>query len=131
MEAMHALVLTDAQLRELLTEAARQGAAYAVEELRAELRQSPDDATLAELRAYIADPATQPDPHGKWAHSGIIRHIQLTARGKPKSTAWFMRFQRETGLGQCHTRQSAGHGKRREWTFADIKLAWDAHYGRR
>lgn len=128
---MHALVVTDAQLRELLTEAARQGAAYAVEELRAELRQSPDDATLAELRAYIADPATQPDPHGKWAHSGIIRHIQLTARGKPKSTAWFMRFQRETGLGQCHTRQSAGHGKRREWTFADIKLAWDAHYGRR
>lgn len=128
---MHALVLTDAQLRELLTEAARQGAALAVEELRAELRQSPDDATLQELRAYISDPGTQPDPYGKWAHSGIVRNIQLTSHGKPKSTAWFMRFQRETGLGQCHARQSAGHGKRREWAFADIKLAWDAYYGRR
>jgi hypothetical protein len=131
MEAVQALVLTDAQLREMLTEAARQGAAFAVAELRADLRQSPEDATLQKLRAYMADPAILPDPHGEWAHSGIIRQIELTARGKPKSTAWFMKFQRETGLIKCHTRHSPAYGRRREWTFADIKLAWDVYYGRR
>ncbi|MDX8443075.1 hypothetical protein [Mesorhizobium australafricanum] len=51
MEALQALVLTNAQLRELLTEAAKQGAALAVRELRADLHQTPEDASLQKLRA--------------------------------------------------------------------------------
>ena len=131
MEALQALVLTNIQLREMLTEAARQGATLAVGELRAELHQTPEDATLQRLRTYLTDPASLPTPYDHWAHSGLIRQIEPTPRGKPKSTAWFMKFQRETGLNQCHTRPSPAHGRRREWTFVDIKLAWDAYYRRR
>ncbi|MBY5551308.1 hypothetical protein HFO61_31720 [Rhizobium leguminosarum] len=131
MEALHALVLTDAQLREMLAEAAKRGAAMAVDELRAQLHQAPDDATLQKLRAYLADPASLANPHDHWAHSGIIRQIGSTSRGKPKSTAWFMKFQRETSLNECFSRPSPVYGRRREWTFFDIKLAWDAYYRRR
>ncbi|MFD1983335.1 hypothetical protein ACFSOZ_11720 [Mesorhizobium newzealandense] len=46
MDAMPALVLTSLQLRDMLTEAAKQGAVLAVQELRADLRQAPEDATL-------------------------------------------------------------------------------------
>lgn len=128
MEALQALVLTNAQLRDMLTEAARQGATLAVEQLRANLHQTPEDATLQTLRAYLDDPATVSNPRDRWAHSGLIRQIQTTARGKPKSTAWFMKFQCETGLIECVTRPGAAYGRRREWTFADIKLAWHAYY---
>lgn len=131
MEALHALVLTDAQLREMLAEAAKRGAALAVDELRAQLHQAPDDATLQKLRGYLADPASLANPHDHWAHSGIIRQIGATSRGKPKSTAWFMKFQRETNLNECFNRPSPAYGRRREWTFFDIKLAWDAYYRRR
>ncbi|MBM2716213.1 hypothetical protein JQK88_34660 [Mesorhizobium caraganae] len=131
MKAMQALVLTSAQLREMLTQAAKQGAALAVQELRTELHQAPEDATLQKLRCYLTDPASISNPHDHWAHSELIRRIQATARGKPKSMAWFMRFQRETGLAGCPTRQSPAYGRRREWTFADIKLAWDAYCRRR
>ncbi|MDX8521753.1 hypothetical protein [Mesorhizobium dulcispinae] len=75
MEALQALVLTNAQLRELLTAAAKQGAALAVRELRADLHQTPEDASLQKLRAYLADPASLANPQGHWAHSGIIRQI--------------------------------------------------------
>jgi len=128
MEAMQALVLTSTQLRDMLTEAARQGAALAVKELRADLHQAPDDATLQKLRSYLADPAFLANPQDHWAHSDLIRRVQQTAGGKPKSTAWFMKFQRETGLNHCFTRQSPGYGRRREWTFADIRLAWGVYY---
>lgn len=128
MEALQALVLTSAQLRDMLMEAAKQGAALAVAELRADLRQSPEDATLQKLRSYLADAASLSNPRDHWADSGLIRRIQATGRGKPKSMAWFMKFQRETGLSGCPTRQSPAYGRRREWTFADIKLAWDAYY---
>ncbi|TBD04594.1 hypothetical protein ELH21_09400 [Rhizobium leguminosarum] len=131
MEALQAVVLTDAQLREMLTEAARRGAAMAVDELRAELHQAPDDATLQKLRAYLVDPDSLANPHDHWAHSGIICQIAVTARGKPKSAAWFMKFQRETNLNLCFNRPSPAYGRRREWTFFDIKLAWDAYYRRR
>lgn len=130
MEALQALVLTDARLREMLAEAAKRGAEMAVNELRADLHQSPDDIVLQKLRTYMSDPASIPNPAECWAHSGIIRQIQPTARGKPKSAAWFMKFQRETGLNECSTRQSPAYGRRREWTFADIKLAWDTYYRR-
>ncbi len=130
MEAIQALVLTNTQLREILTEAARQGAALAVAELRAELHQTPDDAILQKLRAYLADPATVPNPHDLWAHSGIICNIEPTPRGKPKSSAWFMKFQRETRLNECFSRPSPAYGRRREWSFFDIKLAWNAYYRR-
>ncbi len=125
---MQALVLTSTQLRDMLTEAAREGASLAVASLRAELHQTPDDATLKKLRAYLADPACLANPQDHWEHSELIRGIQPTARGKPKSTAWFMRFQRETGLNECFTRPSPAYGRRREWSFADIRLAWDAYY---
>ncbi|WP_149803989.1 hypothetical protein [Mesorhizobium sp. NFR06] len=131
MEALQAIVLSSAQLRDMLTEAARLGAAPAVRELRADLHQAPEEATLQKLRSYLADPASRPNPHEHWADSGVIRRIQTTSSGKRKSTAWFMKFQRETGLTGCATRQSPAYGRRREWTFADIKLAWDAYYRRR
>jgi len=130
MDALQALVLTDAQLRAMLTEAAQQGAAIAVEALRAELHQSPDDMVLQKLRTYLTDPTSIANPADNWAHSGIIRQIQPTPGGKPKSIAWFMKFQRESGLQGCFTRQSPAFGRRREWSFADIKLAWDSYYFR-
>ncbi|MGX5844228.1 hypothetical protein ACWGTI_26270 [Mesorhizobium sp. ArgA1] len=131
MEAMQALVLTSAQLREMLTQAAREGANLAVASMRAELHQTPDDATLQKLRAYLTDPASIASPQDHWAHSGLLCQIEPTPRGKPKSTSWFMKFCRETGLNECCTRQSPAYGRRREWTFADIKLAWDAYYRKR
>ncbi|MFK0207722.1 hypothetical protein [Agrobacterium sp. NPDC090283] len=131
MEPMQALVLTNTQLETMLREAARQGAALAVAELRKDIHQSPDDVTLQRLRTFLCDPASVPNPHECWAHSGIVRQIEPTPRGKPKSTAWFMKFQRETGLANCFTRQSPGFGRRREWSFADIRLAWETYYRRR
>ncbi len=130
MEALKAVVLTDAQLRDMLMEAAKQGAALAVGELRAQLQQSPEEATLRKLRAYLADPASITNPHDLWAHGGIIRNIEPTPRGKPKSSAWFMKFQRETHLNECFSRPSPAYGRRREWSFFDIKLAWNAYYRR-
>ncbi|MND97759.1 hypothetical protein D3C80_900860 [compost metagenome] len=131
MEAMQALVLTEHHLNELLREAARQGAALAVAELRSEIHQSPDDITLQRLRGFLQNPSCLSNPHDCWAHSGIIRQVEPTPRGKPKSAAWFMKFQRETGLSGCHTRPSPAYGRRREWSFADIRLAWDVYYRRR
>ncbi|TPM21584.1 hypothetical protein [Mesorhizobium sp. B2-3-5] len=131
MEAMQALVLTNAQLRDMLTEAAREGASLAVASLRAELHQSPDDAALQKLRAYLADSSSVANPQDQWAHSGLICQIEPTPRGKPKSASWFMKFCRETGLNECFTRPSAAFGRRREWAFTDIKLAWDTYYRRR
>ncbi|MCJ9668525.1 MULTISPECIES: hypothetical protein [unclassified Neorhizobium] len=131
MEALRALVLTDTQLRDMLAEAAKQGAALAVAELRAQLHQTPDDGVLQKLRTYLADPASLANPHDHWAHSGIIRQIEAMSRGKPKSTAWFMKFQRETGLSECFNRPSPAYGRRREWSFFDIRLAWDTYYRRR
>jgi hypothetical protein len=128
MEALQALVLTNEQLKNMLQEAARLGATLAVAELRKELHQSPDEATLQELRAYLKDPSSIPNPRDRWAHSGIICQIETTPRGKPKSPAWFMKLQRETGLGECMTRPSPAYGRRREWTFVDIRLAWEAYY---
>lgn len=126
MQAMQALVITSTQLRDMLTEAAKLRAALAVKELRADLHQTPDDATLQKLRSYLAEPASLADPQDHRAHSELIRRVQQTAKGKPKSTA-FMKFQREP----CFTRPSPGYGRRREWTFADIRLAWDAYSGKR
>jgi hypothetical protein len=131
MDAMQALVLTGHQLEELLREAARQGAALAIAELRKEIHQSPDDVTLQRLRTYLTNPASIPNPNDCWAHSGIIRQIESTSRGKPKSSAWFMGFQRQTGLAGCFTRPSPTYGRRREWCFADIRLAWETYYRRR
>jgi len=42
-----------------------------------------------------------------------------------------MKFQREARLHECQIRQSPTYGRRREWTFADIKLAWYTYYRRR
>lgn len=131
MEAIQAIVITNTQLREMLVEAARMGAVQAVEALRAELHQSPDDATIQKLRAYIADPASLTNPHDHWAHSGLICRIEAKPNGKPKSAAWFMKFQRETGLVDCFTRPSPAFGRRREWSLADIRLAWNVYYRRK
>jgi len=131
MDAMQALVLTATQLDDMLREAARQGAALAVADLRKETHQSPDDVTLQRLRTFLSDPSSIPNPNDCWAHSGIIRQIELTPRGKPKSSAWFMTFQRQTGLAGCYTRPSRAYGRRREWSFVDIRLAWEAYYRHR
>lgn len=128
MEALQAVVLTNNQLRDLLEEAGQVAAERAVERLRSELQQTPEEVTVKQLRAYLADPAAVADPRALWAHSGIIREIALTSRGKPKSVAWFMKFQRESGLRECISRRSPGHGRRKEWTFADVRLAWLAYY---
>ena len=131
MEATQALVLTHAQLREMMEQAGRHAARIVVEELKSELRQEPEERILQQLRAYIEDPASVPNPREHWAHSGIIRTIRTTSSDKPKSAAWFMRFQKETGLNACSSRPSPVHGRRKEWTFADIRLAWGAYYYQR
>ena len=128
MEALQAVVLTNTQLRELLEEAGQVAAERAVLKLRSELNQTPEEAILKQLRSYLADPSTVADPASHWAHSGVIREIQPTPRGKPKSVAWFMKFQRETGLKECFSRRSPSHGRRKEWSFEDIRLAWTKFY---
>jgi hypothetical protein len=130
MEALQALVLTDTQLRALLIDAAREGAKLAVAELRADLHQSPEDAILQQLRTYLVNPASISNPRERWAHSGIIRAIEPSSRGKPKSVTWFMKFQRDSGLKDCPTRSSPTHGRSREWTFSDVRLAWEMYYRR-
>jgi hypothetical protein len=75
--AIKAVVLNDVQLREMLRDVARAGASLAVEDLRAGLSQSPDDATIERLRAYLRGPDTIKDPSAHWAHSGIICGIEL------------------------------------------------------
>ncbi len=30
-------------------------------------------------------------------------------------------------MNECFSRPSPAYGRRREWSFHDIKLAWDAH----
>lgn len=131
MEPLQAVVLTQMQLSEMLREAARQGAALAVAELRKDIHQSPDDATLQRLRTYLHEPSSIANPQECWAHSGVIRQIELTPSGKAKSSAWFMSFQRQSGLAGCFTRPSPTYGRRREWSFADIRLAWEVYYRRR
>ncbi len=42
-----------------------------------------------------------------------------------------LKFQRESGLADCFTRPSPAYGRRREWSFADIRLAWTAYYRRK
>ena len=128
MEAIQAVVLTETQLREMLEEAGKHAARLIAEDLRSELRQGPDERTLERLRAYIEDPAAISNPNEHWAHSAIIREIRPTSRGNAKSVAWFMKFQRETGLRDCRTQKCPVHGRRREWTFADIRLAWQVYY---
>ncbi|MET3591745.1 hypothetical protein ABID26_001129 [Mesorhizobium shonense] len=81
MEALQALVLTNAQLRELFTEAAKQGAALAVRELRADVHQTPEDASLQKLRAYLADPASLAN------HKAIGRTAASSARSNPRHAA--------------------------------------------
>lgn len=131
MDAIPAVVLTQSQLNDMLEKAGQHAAELAVRQLRSELQQSPEQATLERLRGYLADPSIIANPREQWAHAGIIREIQPTPRGKPKSTAWFMRFQRESGLKGCPTRSSPVFGRRREWTFSDIRLAWLAYYAAR
>ena len=131
MEAMQAVVLTHTQLTELLEQTGRRAAQTVVEELRSELREGPDERTLHQLRAFLDDPASIPNPHEHWAHSGIIRAVRPTPRGKPNSVAWFMKFQRESGLAGCRHRPSPAHGRRKEWSFTDIRLAWTTYYHRR
>ncbi|QQM32356.1 hypothetical protein JET14_09575 [Martelella lutilitoris] len=130
MEALQAVVLTNAQLRDLLEQAGQRAAELTVSQLRHELTQTPEDLTLKDLRSYLTDPTTILNPRDRWAHNGIIRNIQPTNTNKPKSTAWFMKFQRESGLADCTFRQSPVNGRRKEWTFADIRLAWNAYYRR-
>ncbi|ESW78393.1 hypothetical protein X770_32400 [Mesorhizobium sp. LSJC269B00] len=77
MEALQALVLTSTQLPDMLTDAGRQGAALAVAELHADLRQSPEDATLQKLRSYLTEPASLSNPHDQWADSGLVRGFRL------------------------------------------------------
>lgn len=121
-------MLSSEQLRDMLVEAAKLGAALAVQELRADLHQTPEDATLQKLRNYLVNPASLSNPNEHWADSGVIRRVQTTAAGKAKSTAWFMKFQRQTGLNACFTRSSPAYGRRKEWSVADIRLSWNRYY---
>ena len=57
----------------------RQGAALAVRKLRANLHQTPDDATLQKLRGYLANPASLSNPNDHWAHNGLAVPLARTA----------------------------------------------------
>tara|TARA_Y100000815_G_scaffold14654_1_gene12863 strand:- start:160556 stop:160975 length:420 start_codon:yes stop_codon:yes gene_type:complete len=131
MDSIPAVVLTQSQLRKMIDTACERAAELAVNRLRSDLARTPEQETLDRLRQYLADPSSSTNPTEEWAHSGIIREIQLTPRGKPKSVAWFMKFQRDSGLMDCTTRKSPVHGRRKEWTFADIRMAWQVYYSRR
>ncbi|RNC90774.1 MAG: hypothetical protein ED558_17470 [Oricola sp.] len=123
-----AITLTEPQLQELLVAAGRLAAEQVVAELRASLVQDPREQTLLRLRGFLQDPSTITDPRAQWADSALIRRIRPNRQGKPKSVAWFMKFQKATGLCNCPNRRSPNHGRAKEWTFADIRHAWQHYY---
>ncbi|PLX39564.1 MAG: hypothetical protein C0606_03430 [Hyphomicrobiales bacterium] len=131
MEAIPAIVLSKDVLEEMLTEAGRRAAELTVEKLQAQLVQDPRERHLRLLRSYLLDRSEVEKPRDMWASSHDIRRIELSAKGKPKSTTWFQRFKRESGLAECVSRPSASHGRLQEWTFEDIANAWQRFYALR
>lgn len=128
MDAIPAVVLTQDKLEYMLEEAGKKAAELTVSKMKAQLIQDPSEQLLLTLRRYIADPKSVENPRDQWANSEIIRRISFTANGKPKSVAWFMKFQRETGLKQCPTRRNPHSGPRKCWCFGDIRNAWLNYY---
>lgn len=128
MEGQPALILAPDQLKDLLTKTAEQAAAQAVAALREDLARDPQDQIVEDLRRYILDDTTEPNPETRWASGHHIRAIELNRSGKPKSVGWFHKFKKESGLNQCPHRSSPQHGRLQEWSFRDIALAWNAYY---
>lgn len=128
MEGTPAYVLTHTQLEQLMLDTARRAAELTVDKLRAELTQDPSLKQLYDLRGYILDRSTIKNPRARWASSHLIRRIETNSKDQPKSVAWFMKFQKETGLKDCPSRKSPTHGRSREWTFEDIANAWEGYY---
>lgn len=128
MEGTPAVVLTHDQLKYMLEEAGKTAAELTVQKMQEQLLQDPNEKLLLTLREYIANPNSMEKPREQWAHSAIIREVALTPKGKPKSVAWFMKFQKETGLNHCPTQRNASNGPRKCWCFEDIRNAWQIYY---
>ncbi|MBO6674110.1 MAG: hypothetical protein JJ908_05860 [Rhizobiales bacterium] len=128
MKAQPALILAPDQLEDLLAQTAKQAADQAVAALREDLARDPREQLVHDLRAYILDHTTEPNPESRWANGHHIRQIELNGRGRPKSLAWFQKFKQDSGLAKCPHRSSPQHGRLQEWTFRDIALAWHGYY---
>lgn len=126
-----ALVLDEESLEGLLIKAGCLAAEETVRKLKAELVQDPQEKHILRLRNFLIDRSTIVKPREIWANGHHIRRIELSAKGKPKSTTWFQMFKRESGLGACTSRPSSQHGRLREWCFEDIANAWEKYYALR
>lgn len=128
MDAISAVVLSQEALNKMVEQAAQRGAEQAIKHFKTELEQDPQDRHVRRLRDYLADRSSIENPREIWASSHHIRQIELSTKGKPKSTTWMQQFKHESGLADCTSRPSPTHGRLREWTFEDIANAWERFY---
>jgi uncharacterized protein len=128
MNPSSALIISADDLKNLLAQTAAEAATKAVADLKTELRSCPDARIIQALRQRILRQETIDDGRRQWANSHHICRIMLSAKGKPKSAAWFSQFKRESGLQACFSRSSPRHGRLREWTIDDIASAWRHYY---
>jgi len=129
MQGMHALVIMEHELTELLTKTGRAAALEVVEQFRQELNTDPLEKQVQLLRDYIENRSTISNSRDVYANGRHIRLIKPTRDNKPKSVAWFQRFKKESKLNGCIKRPSPDHGRLQEWCFEDIANAWE-HYHR-
>lgn len=124
-----AMIVTESELNEMLTKAGKVAAQEIIEHLKQEIYQDPVQTVTNKLRAYIEDRGTEQSPRDIYANGRHIRMLVPAKNGKPKSTAWFQNFKRDSTLNKCFHRPSSEHGHLQEWCFEDIANAWD-HYHR-
>lgn len=129
MQRTPAMLITETELNDMLTKAGKLAAQEIVEHLKQDIYQDPQVTLTKRLRAFIEDRSTELNPRDIYANGRHIRMVQPNKNGKPKSTAWFQNFKRDSTLNQCFHRPSPDHGHLQEWCFEDIANAWD-HYHR-
>ena len=125
MTGQPAIILNEYELEHMVRAAARQAAQEVVAALRDDLKGNPVDAVVRNLRAFIEDRSTVPNPRQVWANGLHIRSIYPGRDGKPKSTSWFQQFKTNSGLNDCLHRKSRSAGGNHEWCFEDIANAWE------
>ena len=125
MKGTAAIVVTEEELTNMLTQAGKAGAREVMSEYEQQLEQDPVERHTQLLRDFIEDRSILDNPREVFGSGRHIRRIIPAKNGKPKSVAWFQGFKRESKLNLCKNRPSPDHGRLQEWCFEDIANAWD------
>ena len=131
MHGTPAIVVMEHELKEMMIGAGRVAAKEIMENMKQEITQDPVERQTTLLRAYIEDRTTLSNPREHHANGRHIRMLKPANNGKPKSTAWFQTFKKESKLNKCFNRPSPDHGRLQEWCFEDIANAWDYYHRQR